>query len=115
MFIFVAHRSHLAFRRGDIIIMDENCSGETLNTTGWASGTNDRTKQWGNFAANYVYIVPVVYVQTSPKPVANKPAPHLFRPPSPEEPVSNTLYYLKLETFLSFVVGVRKHDFCLGT
>lgn len=79
--------------------MDENCSGETLNTTGWASGTNDRTKQWGNFTANYVYIVPVVYVQTAPKPVPNKSAPRLFRPPSPEEPVSNTHYYLKLGTF----------------
>ena len=76
--------------------MDENCSGETLNTTGWASGTNDRTKQWGKFTANYVYIVPVVYVQTSPKPVANKPAPRLFRPPSPGEPVSYKHCSLKL-------------------
>ena len=57
----------------------DSCSGETLNTTGWASGTNnDRTKQWGNFIANYVYIVPVVYVQTTPKPVANKPVPFSF-------------------------------------
>jgi hypothetical protein len=75
--------------------MDETYNGETLNATGWASGTNDRTKQWGNFSANYVYVVPVVYVQpaAAPQPVGNKPAPRLFRPPSPEEPVSITKIY----------------------
>ncbi|CAB4001625.1 unconventional myosin-VIIa-like [Paramuricea clavata] len=85
-----AQRSQLSFRRGDIIIMDETYNGETLNATGWASGTNDRTKQWGNFSANYVYVVPVVYVQpaAAPKPVGSKPAPRLFRPPSPEEPTT---------------------------
>ena len=87
---FSGQRSQLAFRRGDIIIMDETNNGETLNSTGWASGTNDRTKQWGNFSATNIYVVPVVYVQPSPKLVENKPAaPRLFKPETPEEPVRN--------------------------
>ena len=75
--------------------MDETYNGESLNATGWASGTNDRTKQWGNFSASNVYVVPVVYVQATTKPVANIPAaPRLFRPPTPEEPVSIIIYYI---------------------
>jgi hypothetical protein len=82
----------LAFRRGDIIIMDDANNGQSLNATGWASGTNDRTKQWGNFSAASVYVVPVVYVQESPKVAPKKPEPpRLFRPPTPEEPVSVAL------------------------
>ena len=86
--LFLAQHSQLSFRRGDIIVMDENYNGETLASTGWASGTNDRSKKWGNFTAKSVYVVPVVYVQTPSKPPANKPSPRLFTPHTPEEPVS---------------------------
>ncbi|XP_028401703.1 unconventional myosin-VIIa-like [Dendronephthya gigantea] len=84
-----AQVSQLSFRRGDIIVMDENYNGETLNNTGWASGTNDRTKKWGNFTAKSVYVVPVVYVQSLSKPAANKPTQRLFIPQTTEEPTTS--------------------------
>lgn len=79
--------------------MDENYNGESLNATGWASGTNDRTKQRGNFTSNYVYVVPVVYIQKLGKVVPNKPSPRLFRTSPPEEPVRVTIFNENAQIF----------------
>ena len=87
-FLVAARNSSLSFYRGDIIILDEGHTGQTLHSTGWASGMNERTKQQGTISSRYLYVVPIVYVPTLAKPVANKPRPVLFQSQPPPQPVS---------------------------
>ncbi|TRY99157.1 hypothetical protein DNTS_033984, partial [Danionella cerebrum] len=47
----------LSFLKGDLIVLDQD-SGEQVLTSGWAHGTNDRTKLRGDFPADCVYVLP---------------------------------------------------------
>jgi len=51
--------SFLDFSRGDLILLDEENSGESVvNNSGWCVGTNERTGQRGDFPAESVYVLP---------------------------------------------------------
>ncbi|XP_036379710.1 unconventional myosin-VIIa-like [Megalops cyprinoides] len=50
----------LSFTRGDLILLDQDFTGERVMSCGWAHGINDRTKQRGDFPANCVYVLPCV-------------------------------------------------------
>ncbi|XP_051512450.1 unconventional myosin-VIIa isoform X1 [Myxocyprinus asiaticus] len=49
----------MSFLKGDLIFLDQD-TGEHVMTSGWAHGTNDRTKQRGDFPADCVYVLPTV-------------------------------------------------------
>nr|XP_014348910.1 PREDICTED: unconventional myosin-VIIa [Latimeria chalumnae] len=49
----------LSFIKGDLIVLDQD-TGEHVMNSGWAHGTNDRTKQKGDFPADCVYVLPTV-------------------------------------------------------
>ncbi|KAM3842174.1 unconventional myosin-VIIa-like, partial [Diretmus argenteus] len=49
----------LNFSKGDLITLDEH-TGEHVMNSGWAHGTNDSTKQKGDFPADSVYVLPTV-------------------------------------------------------
>ncbi|CAL8268110.1 unnamed protein product [Merluccius merluccius] len=49
----------LNFSKGDLILLDEH-NGEHMLNSGWVSGTNDRTKQRGDFPADLVYVLPTI-------------------------------------------------------
>ena len=46
------------FSRGDLILLDEENSGETVLNSGWCVGTNERTEERGDFPAESVYVLP---------------------------------------------------------
>uniref|UniRef100_A0A3P9JH00 Myosin VIIAb n=1 Tax=Oryzias latipes TaxID=8090 RepID=A0A3P9JH00_ORYLA len=54
-----ADSNFLSFSKGDLIILDEH-DGEHVMNSGWAHGINDRTKQRGDFPADYVYVLPAI-------------------------------------------------------
>ncbi|XP_028840305.1 unconventional myosin-VIIa-like isoform X2 [Denticeps clupeoides] len=47
------------FSKGDLIILDEHCGEEVMNS-GWTHGLNDRTKEQGDFPSESVYILPTI-------------------------------------------------------
>ena len=46
------------FSRGDLILLDEENTGETVLNSGWCAGTNERTELRGDFPAEAVYVLP---------------------------------------------------------
>ena len=46
------------FVRGDLILLDEDTSGEAVLTSGWCTGTCERTEDRGDFPAEAVYVLP---------------------------------------------------------
>lgn len=50
----------LSFRKGDLIILEEETYGENVMQSGWCSGTCERTGQKGHFPAECVYILPTI-------------------------------------------------------
>ncbi|KAG7484391.1 hypothetical protein MATL_G00048760 [Megalops atlanticus] len=56
----VEDSTFLSFTRGDLILLDQDFTGERVMSCGWAHGINDRTKQRGDFPANCVYVLPCV-------------------------------------------------------
>ncbi len=50
--------SFLNFNRGDLILLDEDATGETVLNSGWCSGTAERTGEKGDFPAEAVYVLP---------------------------------------------------------
>ncbi|GFO48953.1 myosin-viia [Plakobranchus ocellatus] len=52
--------SFLAFKKGDLIILDQANSGETVMNSGWCFGENVKTKQRGDFPAECVYVLPTI-------------------------------------------------------
>nr|XP_054590278.1 unconventional myosin-VIIa isoform X2 [Nothobranchius furzeri] len=55
----VVDSNFLSFSKGDLIILDEH-DGEHVMNSGWAHGVNDRTKQKGDFPADFVYVLPTI-------------------------------------------------------
>ncbi|KAM4796151.1 LOW QUALITY PROTEIN: unconventional myosin-VIIa [Rhinophrynus dorsalis] len=49
----------LSFLKGDLITLDQD-TGETIMSSGWAHGFNERTKQSGDFPTETVYVMPTV-------------------------------------------------------
>ncbi|XP_019863708.1 PREDICTED: unconventional myosin-VIIa-like [Amphimedon queenslandica] len=50
----------LSFRKGDLIILEDDTYGENVMQSGWCSGTCERTGQKGHFPAECVYILPTI-------------------------------------------------------
>ncbi|KAJ8386623.1 hypothetical protein AAFF_G00168550 [Aldrovandia affinis] len=50
----------LSFAKGDLILLDQDNTGELVMNSGWAHGMNDRTKERGDFPANSVYVLPCI-------------------------------------------------------
>ena len=48
----------LNFVRGDLILLDDDTSGEAVLTSGWCTGTCERTEDRGDFPAEAVYVLP---------------------------------------------------------
>ena len=48
----------LNFVKGDLILLDEDTSGEAVLTSGWCTGTCERTEERGDFPAEAVYVLP---------------------------------------------------------
>lgn len=50
--------SFLTFQKGDLIILEEESTGETVLNSGWCVGTCERTGEKGDFPAETVYVLP---------------------------------------------------------
>ncbi|XP_064206929.1 unconventional myosin-VIIa-like isoform X2 [Anguilla rostrata] len=50
----------LSFAKGDLILLDQDFTGEQVMNSGWAHGVNDRTKESGDFPTDLVYVLPCV-------------------------------------------------------
>ncbi|XP_069983292.1 myosin-VIIa isoform X1 [Penaeus vannamei] len=57
--------SFLTFSKGDLILLEEDSSGETVMNAGWCVGRCERTTERGDFPAETVYVLPAV---TKPPP-----------------------------------------------
>ncbi|BES88965.1 Myosin-VIIa [Nesidiocoris tenuis] len=50
--------SFLSFQKGDLILLEEESTGETVMNSGWCVGRCERTGQKGDFPAEAVYVLP---------------------------------------------------------
>lgn len=50
--------SFLTFQKGDLIVLEEESTGETVLNSGWCVGSCDRTDEKGDFPAETVYVLP---------------------------------------------------------
>ena len=50
--------SFLSFRKGDLIILEDESTGETVINSGWCVGVCERTGEKGDFPAETVYVLP---------------------------------------------------------
>lgn len=50
--------SFLTFQKGDLIILEEDSTGETVLNSGWCVGRCERTQEKGDFPAETVYVLP---------------------------------------------------------
>ncbi|GFY49046.1 myosin-VIIa [Trichonephila inaurata madagascariensis] len=52
--------SFLSFTQGDLILLDESYSGESVAANNWAAGRNERTGERGDFPSEFVYVLPAL-------------------------------------------------------
>lgn len=52
--------SFLSFLKGDLIILEEDSTGETVLNNGWCIGRCERTVERGDFPAETVYVLPAL-------------------------------------------------------
>lgn len=52
--------SFLTFQKGDLIVLDDDSTGETVMNSGWCVGRCERTGQKGDFPAEAVYVLPAL-------------------------------------------------------
>ncbi|XP_045594548.1 myosin-VIIa isoform X2 [Procambarus clarkii] len=52
--------SFLTFNKGDLILLEEDSSGETVMNASWCVGRCERTNERGDFPAETVYVLPAV-------------------------------------------------------
>ncbi|XP_059049839.1 myosin-VIIa [Achroia grisella] len=57
--------SFLTFQKGDLIILEEDSTGESVLNNGWCIGRCERTMERGDFPAETVYVLPAL---TKPPP-----------------------------------------------
>lgn len=50
----------LNFQKGDLIILEDESTGETVMTSGWCVGYCERTGDRGDFPAETVYVLPTL-------------------------------------------------------
>ncbi|EEB17358.1 myosin VII, putative [Pediculus humanus corporis] len=50
--------SFLSFERGDLIILEDESTGEAVMNSGWCVGRCERTNEKGDFPAETVYVIP---------------------------------------------------------
>lgn len=52
--------SFLSFLKGDLIILEEDSTGETVLNNGWCIGRCERSQERGDFPAETVYVLPTL-------------------------------------------------------
>lgn len=52
--------SFLTFSKGDLILLEEDSSGESVMSANWCVGRCERTGEKGDFPAETVYVLPAV-------------------------------------------------------
>lgn len=52
--------SFLSFQKGDLIVLEDESTGETVMNSGWCVGRCERTGQKGDFPAEAVYVLPAL-------------------------------------------------------
>lgn len=52
--------SFLSFLKGDLILLEEDSSGETVLNNGWCIGRCERSQERGDFPAETVYVLPTM-------------------------------------------------------
>lgn len=52
--------SFLTFNKGDLILLEEDSSGESVMSANWCVGRCERTGEKGDFPAETVYVLPAV-------------------------------------------------------
>uniref|UniRef100_A0A0A9Z3B2 Myosin-VIIa n=2 Tax=Lygus hesperus TaxID=30085 RepID=A0A0A9Z3B2_LYGHE len=52
--------SFLSFQKGDLILLEEESTGETVMNSGWCIGRCERTGHKGDFPAEAVYVLPAL-------------------------------------------------------
>jgi len=50
--------SFLTFERGDLILLEDDSTGEAVMNSGWCVGQCERTHERGDFPAETVYVLP---------------------------------------------------------
>lgn len=50
----------LNFQKGDLIILEDESTGESVMTSGWCVGYCERTGEKGDFPAETVYVLPTL-------------------------------------------------------
>lgn len=50
--------SFLNFQKGDLIVLEDESTGETVLNSGWCIGACERTGEKGDFPAETVYVLP---------------------------------------------------------
>ena len=50
--------SFLTFMKGDLIVLEDDSTGETVMNSGWCVGRCERTGEKGDFPAETVYVLP---------------------------------------------------------
>ncbi|KOB75157.1 Myosin-VIIa [Operophtera brumata] len=76
--------SFLTFSKGDLIVLEEDSTGESVLNNGWCIGRCERTMERGDFPAETVYVLPAL---TKPPPdiltlFCQEGASHGRRPPT---------------------------------
>lgn len=52
--------SYLSFNQGDLILLDDGHTGDSVATNNWAAGQNERTAEHGDFPSEFVYVLPAL-------------------------------------------------------
>ncbi|KAK8786093.1 hypothetical protein V5799_007544 [Amblyomma americanum] len=52
--------NYLSFEQGDLILLEDNMCGEIVLSNNWCTGRNERTGEKGDFASDYVYVLPAL-------------------------------------------------------
>ncbi|KAL3220022.1 hypothetical protein MRX96_030100, partial [Rhipicephalus microplus] len=52
--------NYLSFEQGDLILLEDNMCGEHVLNNNWCTGRNERTGEKGDFASDYVYVLPAL-------------------------------------------------------
>lgn len=50
--------SFLNFTKGDLVVLEDDSTGETVLNSGWCIGTCERTGEKGDFPSEMVYVLP---------------------------------------------------------
>lgn len=52
--------SFLSFHKGDLILLEDGSTGESVMNSGWCVGKCERTGEKGDFPAETVYVIPAL-------------------------------------------------------